>query len=63
MCVSVVKLNKGGETMTDYKSMYLKLFNTTTDTINELKKVQCECEEMYISSKESFDKVKIVKAE
>ena len=49
--------------MTDYKSMYLKLFKTTTDTINELKKVQCECEEMYISSKESLDKVEIVKSE
>ena len=41
----------------DYKTMYLKLFNTVTDTISELQKVQCECEEVYISSQEASENV------
>lgn len=43
--------------MTNYKLMYLKLFNAVTDTISELQKVQSECEEMYISSEEPIDEV------
>ena len=33
--------------------MYLKLFNTMTDTITTLQQVQRECEELYLSSKET----------
>ena len=38
--------------MVDYKSMYLKLFNEVTDTIERLQKIQQECEEIYIKSEE-----------
>jgi hypothetical protein len=35
--------------MNDYKEMYYKVFNAVTDIIDELKAVQQEAEEMYIS--------------
>jgi hypothetical protein len=35
--------------MKDYKEMYYKVFNAVTDIINELKAVQQEAEELYIS--------------
>lgn len=38
--------------MADYKSMYAKLFNTITDTIESLKAAQIETEEMFLSSDE-----------
>ena len=38
--------------MDTYKKMYLKLFNEITDTIEHLKKLQAECEEMYILAKD-----------
>jgi len=38
--------------MADYKSMYYKLFNEVTDTIERLQKIQQECEELYIKSEE-----------
>ncbi|MEG1952698.1 MAG: hypothetical protein RR115_00515 [Hydrogenoanaerobacterium sp.] len=34
--------------MPDYKKMYAVLFNKITDTIEELQKIQCETEKMYI---------------
>lgn len=39
----------------DYKEMYFTLFNKISDVIEELKKVQQETEEMYISSSEDED--------
>ena len=45
------------QTMKDYKDLYFKLFNEITDTIEKLKEiqsnlenVQCETEEIYINS-------------
>lgn len=38
--------------MSNYKEMYLKLFNKITDVINELQEIQQLTEEMYIESKE-----------
>ena len=38
--------------MADYKSMYYKLFNEVTDTIERLQKIQQECEELFIKSEE-----------
>ena len=34
--------------MSDYKKMYLKLFNKVTDVIKELEEVQRQTEELYI---------------
>ncbi len=39
----------------DYKEMYFTLFNKISDVIEELKKVQQETEELYISSSEYED--------
>ena len=36
--------------MEDYKKMYFELFNKITDTIENLKKIQLEAEEIFISS-------------
>ena len=36
--------------MEDYKKMYYELFNKITDTIESLKKIQQEAEEIFISS-------------
>ena len=36
--------------MPDYKKMYLKMFNRVTDVIEDLKKLQCETEEIYLQS-------------
>ena len=36
--------------MEDYKKMYFELFNKITDTIENLKKIQREAEEIFISS-------------
>ncbi len=38
--------------MADYKSMYYKLFNEVTDTIERLQKIQQECEQIFIDSEE-----------
>jgi len=38
--------------MPDYKAMYYRLFNTYTDVIEMLQKVQQETEEMYINSED-----------
>lgn len=38
--------------MTDYKEMYLKLFNAAEKAINDLIAVQRECEEIYLSDGE-----------
>lgn len=35
--------------MPNYKEMYLKLFNEITDTIEHLRQLQRDTEEMYIS--------------
>lgn len=35
--------------MEDYKKMYLHMFNEITNTIEALKKVQLECEELFLS--------------
>ena len=34
--------------MVDYKSMYYNLLNQLSDVIEELKKIQCNAEELYI---------------
>ena len=36
--------------MEDYKKMYFELFNKITDTIENLKKIQQEAEETFITS-------------
>ena len=38
--------------MADYRKMYTKLFNTVTDTIQNLQAAQVETEEMFISQEE-----------
>ena len=38
--------------MPDYKKLYYELFNKVTDVIEELKQIQCQMEEMYISDTE-----------
>ena len=38
--------------MTDYQKMYYDLFNKITDTIENLKKIQQEAEETFITSGE-----------
>ena len=34
----------------DYKTLYYKLFNKLTDVIEELKQIQCQMEDMYVSN-------------
>ncbi len=48
--------------MTDYKKLYLKLFNASEDAINLLIKAQRECEEIILSSceQEIFDNKGII---
>lgn len=36
--------------MSDYKTMYLSLFNSVTDAIEILKSAQTKCEEIYLQS-------------
>ena len=36
--------------MEDYKKMYYELFNKITDVIENLKKIQQEAEEIYLSA-------------
>lgn len=36
--------------MSDYKAMYLSLFNSVTDAIEILKTAQIKCEEIYLQS-------------
>ena len=43
--------------MEDYKKMYYELFNKITDTIETLKKIQQEAEEIYISSNDDVTTV------
>ena len=38
--------------MPDYKTMYYKMFNAVTDSIEILKQAQLESEELYIESSE-----------
>jgi len=38
--------------MADYKTMYIKLFNAVTNTINSLQAIQVETEEMFLSQVE-----------
>lgn len=42
--------------MPDYKTMYYKLFNAVTDSIEILKQAQLEAEELYITSSEKDDR-------
>ena len=42
--------------MPDYKSMYFKLFNKITDTIESLKEAQQEAEEQYLAAEENAEK-------
>lgn len=42
--------------MEDYKSMYFTIFNKITDIIEELKKLQQDMEEDYISMSEMQEK-------
>ena len=39
--------------MTDYKKMYLRLFNAMTDAIRTLQEAQLDAEEMYISAEDA----------
>ena len=41
--------------MNDYEEMYKALFNKITDVIEELKEVQRQTEEMYISATDKED--------
>ena len=34
----------------DYKTLYNELFNKLTDVIEELKQIQCQMEDMYVSN-------------
>ena len=34
----------------DYKTLYYELFNKLTDVIEELKQIQCQMEDMYVSN-------------
>ena len=43
--------------MTDYQKMYYDLFNKITDTIENLKKIQQEAEETFITSNENLSAV------
>lgn len=43
--------------MPDYKKLYHKLFNSITDTIECLQKIQLEAEEQYIKDCEHKQKV------
>ena len=50
----------------NYKEMYIKLFNSVTDIIESLKKVQEETERMYIESEENVEvreHIRVVKKE
>lgn len=40
--------------MEEYKELYFNMFNKITDIIEELKKLQKECEEKIINSKASL---------
>ena len=42
--------------MSKHKKMYLHLFNTITDTIETLKKVQQETEKMYIGKEKEEER-------
>ena len=42
----------------NYKDMYYKLFNALTDEIENLKRIQCEAEQMYIENEISDDEEK-----
>ena len=41
--------------MTDYKALYLKLFNATEEAINLLVKAQQECGELYLTTSDEKD--------
>jgi len=41
--------------MTDYKSMYFRLFNSITDAVSILVEAQVECEKEYIKSTDAND--------
>lgn len=50
----------------NYKEMYIKLFNSVTDIIESLKKIQEETEKMYIESEENAverERIRIIKKE
>lgn len=47
--------------MSDYKQMYYKLFNRITEIIEELKEIQQQAEEMYISN--SDNKISIISSD
>lgn len=49
--------------MPDYKEMYLKLFNSITNAIEILQQAQIETEEIYISSDDKNNVVKITNNE
>lgn len=54
-------VNKGGETMVDYKKMYFHLFNETQKAIEIMQKAHQDCEEMYINGEET--KIQVLKSE
>lgn len=50
-------MNARGDSMPDYKQMYLTLFRATEQAINTLIQAQQQCEELYISQPESTLKI------
>ena len=54
---------KGELVMPDYKEMYLKLFNSITNAIEILQQAQIETEEIYITSDDENNVVKIINNE
>ncbi len=44
------KIERRKMPMEDYKKMYYELFNKITDVIENLKKIQQEAEEIYLSA-------------
>ena len=41
--------------MPDYKELYFKLFCAVSDEIENLKKIQCELEEIIMESEDNWD--------
>ena len=40
--------------MADYKTMYLKAFNGISKSIEDLQKLQQECEELYLKNEQTL---------
>lgn len=49
--------------MADYKGMYIKLLKATENAVNELINAQRLCEELYITSTDEEENLKVIKIE